>query len=72
MKQLTRIKLNQLNKAELSERELNRLLGGDGCCICGCRGISTNYDNGNANTNGGVSGLIPGDNGGGTGLGSFG
>ena len=34
MKKLSKIKLNQLNKAELSERELNRLLGGSNCCIC--------------------------------------
>ena len=34
MKKLSKIKLNQLNKAEISERELNRLLGGSNCCIC--------------------------------------
>ncbi|MCO7114320.1 TIGR04149 family rSAM-modified RiPP [Bacteroides uniformis] len=29
MKKLGKIKLDQLNKAELSEKELNRLLGGE-------------------------------------------
>ena len=65
MKKLSKIKLNQLNKAELSERELNRLLGGSNCCIC--RG----QENLDANVKGGTSGLIPGDGGGGTGAGSF-
>ena len=55
MKKLSKIKLNQLNKAELSERELNRLLGGSNCCIC--RGQA----NLAANVKGGTSGLIPGD-----------
>ena len=31
MKKLGKIKLDQLNKAELSEKELNRLLGGENC-----------------------------------------
>ena len=33
MKKLGKIKLDQLNKAELSEKELNRLLGGENCCV---------------------------------------
>ena len=33
MKKLGKIKLDQLNKAELSEKELNRLLGGENCCL---------------------------------------
>lgn len=70
MKKLSKIKLNQLNKAELSEREMNRLLGGENCCICGCRGSSSNGQNGQANTQGGTSGFYPGDGGGGTGYGT--
>ncbi|MGL4325941.1 MAG: TIGR04149 family rSAM-modified RiPP [Tannerellaceae bacterium] len=65
MKKSLSLKLTQLNKAELSKRELNRLLGGNRCCIC--RGDL----NLNANVKGGASGLIPGDGGGGTGAGSF-
>ncbi len=56
-----KIKLNQLNKAELSEKEMNRLLGGDNCCICGClyehSGGSDRMSNGQANYAGGESGL---------------
>ena len=47
MRKLSEIKLGQLNKVELSERELNRLLGGSNCCICHNRGSATlqmNYD----------------------------
>lgn len=51
MKKLLKIKLNQLNKVELSERELNRLLGGENCCTCGCV-TSSSVDNNNANYNG--------------------
>ena len=40
MKKLGKIKLDQLNKAELSEKELNRLLGGENCCLCACAGPS--------------------------------
>lgn len=71
MKKLAKIKLTQLNKTEVSERELNRLLGGGNCCICGCRGSSSTGTNGGANTEGGASGLIPGDGGGGAGMGSY-
>ena len=34
---LKNLKLAQLSKAELSQRELNRLIGGEKCCICSCR-----------------------------------
>lgn len=71
MKKLSKIKLNQLNKTELSERELNRLLGGSRCCICHDRGSATIEANSDANTHGGASGLTPGDGGGGWGTGSF-
>ena len=43
MKKLGKIKLDQLNKAELSEKELNRLLGGENCCLCACAGPSGYY-----------------------------
>ncbi len=71
MKKLCKLKLAQLNKIELSEKELNQLLGGENCCICGCRGESSSWDNRDANIIGGVSGLIPGDGGGGFGGGAF-
>ena len=48
MKKLGKIKLDQLNKAELSEKELNRLLGGENCCLCACAGPSGPVDNFNA------------------------
>ena len=56
------LKLTQLNKQELSERELNRLLGGETRC-CTCRETSTALfeDNLVANYEGGESGLIPGN-----------
>ncbi len=61
MKKNLEIKLNQLSKAELSEKEMNRLLGGDNCCICGCKyanyGGSSDMANGQANYAGGESGL---------------
>lgn len=72
MKKLSKIKLSQLNKAELGEREMNRLLGGENCCICHDRGSSSIELNQAANNAGGTSGLIPGDNGGGWGTGKFG
>lgn len=52
MKKLGKIKLDQLNKAELSEKELNRLLGGENCCLCACAGPSGPVDNFNANVAG--------------------
>jgi len=46
---LTRIKLNQLSKAELNDREMDSLLGGV-CytCACGCS-VAGTYANGEAN-----------------------
>lgn len=57
MKAISRLKITQLSKAELSKRELNRLVGGDGCCICGCQGPSSTHSNGGSNRGGGASGL---------------
>lgn len=52
MKTLKKIKLNDLNDAELRDREMNALYGGRGCG-CGCNyadsGGSSISDNGNAN-----------------------
>ena len=61
MKTIGRLKITHLNKAELGKRELNRLIGGANCCLCGCHyadqeGSST-IDNGGANNSGGASGL---------------
>ena len=61
MKAIGRLKITQLNKAELGKRELNRLIGCANCCLCGCHyadqeGSST-IDNGGANNSGGASGL---------------
>lgn len=63
---LKKLKLAQLSKAELGRRELNRLVGGEKCCICGCPGPSGPVDNHNANTNYGYEsyGGIPGTGGG--------
>lgn len=37
MKELKQIKLNQLSKAVLSKKEMNKVLGGGSdCCICNC------------------------------------
>lgn len=71
MRKLSEIKLGQLNKVELSERELNRLLGGSNCCICHNRGSATLQMNYDANIKGGVSGLYPADGGGGVANGHF-
>lgn len=61
MKTIGKLKLNQLNQAQLSKNELNRLKGGSRCCICGCaysnQGGSSTTGNGNANNGGGSSGL---------------
>ena len=58
MKKEKKIKLNQLKKVELSEKEMNRLVGGDKCCLCGCwyqnlEG-SSSFDNADANYSGGL------------------
>ncbi len=73
MEKKGKIKLNQLNKVELNEKEMNRLLGGDNCCICGCvlgsDHIQATLTNGYANNAGGESGLF--SPGGGWGNGEF-
>jgi natural product precursor len=49
MKTIKSLKLNQISKAELKNREMNFLMGGD-CkqCACGCSVAST-HTNGGAN-----------------------
>lgn len=55
MKTLKRVKLNQLSKSELEDREMKSLVGG--CSgVCGCR--ADNKDNLNANSQGGLH--VPG------------
>ncbi|GAA6339868.1 hypothetical protein I090019C5_11060 [Phocaeicola massiliensis] len=60
MKTLKKIKLNGLNDAELRDREMDALNGGNRACGCGCNyegsGGSTTDNNGNANFNLGPSG----------------
>ena len=52
MKTLKKIKLNGLNDAELRDREMDALNGGDRTCGCGCNyegsGGSTTHNNGTA------------------------
>ena len=60
MKTLKKIKLNGLNDAELRDREMDALNGGDRTCGCGCNyegsGGSTTHNNGTANYKLGTSG----------------
>ena len=50
MKQLKKIKLNDLNESELKEREMNALYAGRACsCSCSAPGGSSISDNGNGN-----------------------
>ena len=48
------LKLDQLDKVAMGERELSQLTGGN-CCGCGCNGPSSTTDNANANWNYGYS-----------------
>ena len=61
---LKKLKLAQLSKAELSQRELNRLVGGEKCCICGCH-TNPSVDNHNSNTSKGLESPYYGGTGGG-------
>ncbi|MBC5633879.1 TIGR04149 family rSAM-modified RiPP [Parabacteroides hominis] len=64
MKSIGKLKITQLSKAELGKRELNRLVGGERCCTCGCRpGGSSSSDVTYANYGGGSSGLHFGSDG---------
>lgn len=57
MKTLKKIKLNDLNDAELKDREMNDLYGGRACsCSCSTPGGSASGGNGNGNYHIGPSG----------------
>ena len=53
MKKLKKIVLAKLAKDEMASRELKQVLGGQTCCICGCRGSANNMQNAHANNVGG-------------------
>ncbi|MDR2534214.1 MAG: TIGR04149 family rSAM-modified RiPP [Tannerellaceae bacterium] len=59
MKQLSKLKLNIVSKAELEKREMNLLVGGE-CCGCGCNGSSSTDSNAHANYEHGYSELYGG------------
>jgi natural product precursor len=54
MKNLTKLKLNEVSRIELEKREMNQLVGGE-CCGCGCNGPSSTEQNANANWYSGYS-----------------
>ena len=56
---LKKIKLNQLSRENLNNRQMNSLIGGYRNCACSCSatGGSSALDNGHANANGGDYGL---------------
>ena len=57
MKQLKKIKLNDLNESELKEREMNALYAGRACsCSCSAPGGSSISDNGMCIRDSGTSG----------------
>lgn len=70
MKKLSSLKLNRLIQSDLERREMNSILGGATCCLCGCsyanNGGSSTSDNASANNAGGLESY-----GGGYGTGSF-
>ena len=51
MKKLNKIKLNQLNHAEMEDRAMNMLRGGN-TCGCGCNGPSSKEKNYSSNWDG--------------------
>ena len=59
MKKLKKIKLNQLNHAEMEDRAMNMLRGGN-TCGCGCDGPSGDEDNYSSNWDGNL--YSPGGN----------
>ena len=50
MKKIGKLKLNQIEKKEMGNREMNQLTGGESCG-CGCHGSSSTTSNANANWN---------------------
>ncbi len=53
MKNLKRLKLSEMSKSELQAREMNKLLGGENCCICTCGGFDTGAGTGGSEHSGG-------------------
>lgn len=53
MKDLKKIKLSNLSKDELEKRELNKLLGGENCCICSCSEINSTVSDANSGNSSG-------------------
>lgn len=53
MKKLSKLKLNALSDANLQDREMNTLKGGNisRSCGCGCHGSSSEQDNAQQNSN---------------------
>lgn len=47
MKKINKIKLSALSNEDLNKREMNKLLGGENCCICYCQWSGTSLDLGN-------------------------
>jgi len=66
MKIRKHLKVSEINLSVVEKKELNKLLGGGSCCICGCQGPSPTLDNLHANHNQGLS-----SPGGGIGAGAF-
>ena len=60
MKKLSKLKLNQLSKADLEKREMSQLIGGT-ACGCGCLGTSDTIDNSEANWTAGYAYSVGGD-----------
>jgi natural product precursor len=44
---LKKLKLTELSRRDLDRREMNRLIGGENCCICTCGGNNTALNTGN-------------------------
>lgn len=54
MKKVSTLKLSSLSLKDLEQREMNKLLGGENCCICTCGVILSTLDTGNAGNRSGV------------------
>ncbi|MBE6275923.1 MAG: rSAM-modified peptide [Bacteroides sp.] len=46
MKKINKIKLSSLSNEDLNKREMNKLLGGENCCICYCHSSFTTSGSG--------------------------
>ena len=61
MKKIGKLKLSELNKAELEKKDMIYLQGGD-CCACACAGTSPTNQNDSANDSYGYGGSGSGGN----------